>query len=59
MLLTNLIMIALLYYQVTMPAVDNAKFTATVFNRQLVRMNSQNGDFELCDGNLKCEPVKK
>ena len=59
MLLTNLIMIALLYYQVTMPAVDNAKFTTTVYNGHLVRMNSQNGDFELCDGNLKCEPVKK
>ena len=55
MLLTNLIMIALLYYQVTMPAVDNAKFTATVYNGQLVRMNSQNGEFEICDKDLKCE----
>lgn len=54
MLLTNLIMIVLLYYQVTMPSVDNAKFTTTVYNGQLLRMNTQNGEFERCDGDLKC-----
>ena len=59
MLLTNLIMIALLYYQVTMPAVDNGKYTATVLNGQLIRMNSQTGEFERCDPKLQCQPSSK
>jgi len=55
MLLTNLIMCVLLYHQVTMPAVDNAKFTTVVHEGQLLRMNTQNGKFEKCDSYLKCE----
>ena len=51
-------MCILLYYQVSMPAVDNAKYTVTVHNGQVIRMNTQNGEFEKCDENLKCEKVK-
>ena len=53
------IMVLILLYQVTMPAVDNAKFTFGVVNDQLVRMNSQNGTFEVCNKEFKCEPVKE
>lgn len=50
------LMVALLGYQVTMPAVNNAKYTITVYEGQLVRMNTQNGTFEVCDKDLKCKP---
>lgn len=58
MLLTNIIMCVLLYYQVTMPAVENSKYATVVQNGQLLRMNTQNGKFEKCDANLKCESDK-
>lgn len=59
MIALTALMCALLTYQVTMPAVDNAKYTFTVHNNQIVRMNTQNGTFERCDENLKCAPVKQ
>lgn len=59
MIALTALMCALLGYQVTMPAVDNAKYTFTVHNNQIVRMNTQNGSFEKCDENLKCTPVEK
>jgi hypothetical protein len=40
-----------------MPAIDNAKYTFTVHKEQIVRMNTQNGTFEVCDEKLKCKPV--
>ena len=52
-------MCILLGYQVTMPAVDNAKYTFTVHNGQIVRMNTQNGSFEVCDEKLKCTPIEQ
>ena len=52
------IMVLLLGYQVTMPAVDNAKYTFQVYNGQIIRMNTQNGSFERCDERLKCTPVE-
>ena len=57
MIMLNVIMCALLGYQVTMPAVDNAKYTFTVYNGDIVRMNTQNGSFEVCDRELKCKPA--
>lgn len=54
MMILTAIMCVLLGYQVTMPAVDNAKYTFTVYNGQIVRMNTQNGTFEVCDQNFKC-----
>ena len=55
MMILTAIMCVLLGYQVTMPAVDNAKYSFTVYNGQIVRMNTQNGTFEVCDQNFKCE----
>lgn len=49
------LMVILLGYQVSMPAVDNAKYTFSVHNGQIVRMNTQNGTFEVCDQNFKCQ----
>ena len=59
MIALTALMVLLLGYQVTMPAVDNAKYTFQVYNGQVVRMNTQNGTFERCDENLKCTPVEK
>lgn len=59
MIALTALMCALLTYQVSMPAVDNAKYTFTVHNNQIVRMNTQNGTFERCDENLKCTPVQQ
>ena len=58
MIALTALMCILLGYQVTMPAVDNAKYTFTVHNNQIVRMNTQNGSFEKCDENLKCTPIE-
>jgi hypothetical protein len=57
MIALTALMCALLGYQVSMPAVDNAKYTFTVHNNQIVRMNTQDGSFEKCDENLKCTPI--
>ena len=57
MIALTALMCVLLGYQVSMPAVDNAKYTFTVHKEQIVRMNTQNGSFETCDENLKCKPV--
>jgi len=58
MIALTAMMCLLLGYQVTMPAVDNAKYTFTVHNDQIIRMNTQNGSFERCDADLKCRPVE-
>jgi hypothetical protein len=56
MIALTAVMCLLLGYQVTMPAVDNAKYTVTVYEGQLIRMNTQNGKFEVCDKELNCQP---
>lgn len=58
MIALTALMCALLTYQVSMPAVDNAKYTFTVHNGTIVKMNTQNGTFEKCDENFKCEKVE-
>lgn len=58
MIILTALMCALLGYQVTMPAVDNAKYTFTVHNGQVIRMNTQNGKFEKCDEKLVCKAVE-
>ena len=58
MIALTALMCALLGYQVTMPAVDNAKYTFATHEGHIVRMNTQNGTFEVCDNNLKCEPIE-
>ena len=59
MLALTALMCALLGYQVSMPSVDNAKYTFTVHDGHIVRMNTQNGTFEVCDDKLKCAPVEQ
>ena len=58
MIVLTALMCLLLGYQVTMPAVDNAKYTFTVHKEQIVRMNTHNGSFEVCDEHLKCVPIE-
>ena len=59
MLLTNIIMCVLLYYQVTMPSVQNGKYFPAEVDGKLYIVNTQNGTVEkVCDSNLKCEQSK-
>ena len=58
MIALTAMMCLLLGYQVSMPSVDNAKYTFTVHKEQIIRMNTQNGTFEICDEHLKCTPVE-
>jgi len=54
------IMIALLSWQVMMPAVNNAKFTFSIDNDgTIVRMNTQTGTMERCTKELVCGSDKK
>lgn len=51
----TLVMTILLGYQVTMPAVNNAKFAVAVDrDGSVIRMNTQDGTMERCDQNLVC-----
>ena len=59
MITISALMVLLLGYQVTMPQVDNAKFTFLVYEGKIVRMNTQNGEMQVCDQNFKCEKVKE
>ena len=52
------VMVVLLGYQVSMPAVDNAKYTFTSHNDNIIRMNTQNGTMEKCDANFKCTKIE-
>ena len=55
MFILTAIMVALLGYQVTMPAVDNAKYTITVHEGKIIRMNTQNGKMEVCETINECK----
>jgi hypothetical protein len=59
MIFLTALMCVLLGYQVSMPAVDNAKYTFTSHNDNIIRMNTQNGTMEKCDASFKCEKVTK
>ena len=53
-------MIALLYYQVTMPAVENGKYHSAELNGKIYIMNTQNGNIEkICNDKLLCEKTKE
>ena len=54
MIALTALMCVLLGYQVTMPAVDNAKYTFTVHDNTIIRMNTQNGTMEKCDAQYQC-----
>lgn len=54
------IMIGLLGWQVTMPAVNNAKYAFSIDNDgTIVRMNTQTGAMERCTKDFVCEPKKE
>jgi hypothetical protein len=53
----SVIMVALLGYQVTMPANDNAKYMFSPYNGQIIRMNTQDGSMEICDSQFKCKSI--
>ena len=54
------VVVALLAYQVWMPAVDNAKYSFAVGkDGTIIRMNTQSGAMEKCDKDLVCETDKK
>jgi len=60
-MITELLMVALLAYQVTMPQVDNAKYTFTTQDSAIIRMNTQTGTMEKCtiqDNKLECISLK-
>ena len=57
MILLTAMMVGLLGYQVMMPQVDNAKYTFTVYQDKIIKMNTQNGSFEICDNDFKCTPA--
>jgi hypothetical protein len=58
-IMLSTIMVALLGYQITMPAVDNAKYTLIVHKEQIVIMNSQNGKMISCDKLEECQKAMK
>ena len=58
MIALTALMVALLGYQVTMPQVDNAKYTFTVHNEKIIRMNTQTGQMEVCDAPNQCGEKK-
>jgi DNA recombination-dependent growth factor C len=51
-------MVALLGYQVTMPANDNAKYMFSVHQDTIVKMNTQDGSMVRCKQDLTCEEFK-
>ena len=52
-------MCVLLYYQVTMPAVQNGKYHPAELDGKLYIMNTQNGVVEkICDKDLNCVQPK-
>lgn len=52
-------MVSIMAYQATMPAVDNAKYTIVVNEGQVFRVNTRNGEVDVCDKMLKCVPADK
>lgn len=53
------VMVSIMAYQATMPAVDNAKYTIVIHEGQAFRVNSRNGEVDICDKMLKCVPADK
>lgn len=59
MIALTALMVVLLGYQVTMPQVDNAKYTMSIHEGKIIRMNTQNGSFEKCEINNDTVECKK
>lgn len=52
------LMCGLLGYQVTMPSLDNSKYTFAVHQGTIVRMNTQDGSMEKCDEQYQCQKIE-
>lgn len=62
MIFLTVLMVGLMGYQVTMPQVDNAKFSYTVHEGKIIRFNTQDGSMEKCeisDETYKCKGLTK
>ena len=60
MLFAQFITIALLYYQVTMPAVENGKYHPAEVDGKIYMVNTQNGKIEtICDNGLNCRKIDR
>jgi hypothetical protein len=58
--MVDLILIALLGWQVFMPSVENGKYMFQVDpNGTIIRMNTQTGEMTRCSKELVCEQLKK
>lgn len=54
------VMVSIMAYQASiMPAIDNAKYTIVVHEGQAFRVNTRNGEVDVCDKLLKCVPHEK
>jgi len=54
------IVVALLAYQIWMPAVDNAKYSFSIDkDSTIVRMNTQTGEMERCSKEFICKREEK
>lgn len=60
MLILTGLMVVLLGYQVTMPQVDNAKYSYTIHENKVYRFNTQNGSMERCEltDSLTCTKIE-
>jgi DNA recombination-dependent growth factor C len=52
------LMVALLGYQVSMPANDNAKYMFSIHQDTIIKMNTQDGSMVRCRPDLTCEEFK-
>ena len=53
------VMVSIMAYQASiMPALDNAKYTIVVHDGQAFRVNTRNGEIDVCDKLLKCVPAE-
>ena len=58
-MILDLVVVALLAWQIWMPSVDNAKYSFQIDrDGTIVRMNTQNGVMERCTSDLACGPIE-
>jgi len=50
------LMCLIMGYQVTMPSIDNAKYSFTEYKDGFIKMNTRDGTIEICDAKFQCAP---
>lgn len=54
------LMCLIMGYQVTMPSIDNAKYSFTEYKDGFIKMNTRDGTIvETCNHNFECTPLPK